>query len=200
MNYTKIVDEFITKDKLKYIFEKYKENTKTNNPFILAMKDKNLIKYSSMCRSIDSRIGNFIGKLAKEIVKNRFKSISKEEETEIRKQYKTAPDLCFLKNDIWTIIELKAGGNIDSKKMKSERDSLDKIKLFVSKKKNKPAKFFYATAYDAFGNKAGYEKLCFSEDEMLIGEDFWNFICDDSMSQNYILRTYQSIIKKYEVF
>ena len=193
MNYQKIVRKFLTETKIKHIFKQMWQDKGTNNPFILATKDQSLIKYSSSCRSIDSRLGNFIEKLAKEIVQKRnFKILSAEQINKLDQKIKAKPDLCFFKNNYWNIIELKAGGNIDSKKMQAERDSLDALKVVVNKITKQQTRFFYATAYP---NVKNYNKLSFSEDELLIGKQFWEFICDDPRSYDYILKEFE---KKYQ--
>ncbi len=192
MSYQDIVRKFITEQKIKHIFASLLADKKTNNPFILATENKELIKYSTAVRSIESRIGNFIEKLAKEIVKGKFQTLS-DIETE---KVKGNPDLCFFKDEHWNIIELKAGGNIDSKKMKGERDYLKELKKEISKiKKTTRVRFFYAVAYRNIKN---YEKLNFNKEDLLIEEDFWKFISDDSACQKFILDTFADTFK--EVF
>ncbi len=193
-DYKEIVRSFFTEDKIKHIFEQMWQGEGTNNPFILATKDQNLIKYSACCRSIDSRLGNFMEKLAKEIVqKGSFKTLSEVQKQKMKQKLNAKPDLCFFKDHYWNIIELKAGGNIDSKKMKAERASLDKIKLYVSKVTKQKARFFYATAYQ---NIEDYSRLNFSSEELLIGKKFWEFICDDSKSYHYILKKFSNKYQK----
>ena len=193
-DYKKIVDHFLTKDRIEHVFKRMWQAQQTNNPFILATQDQNLIKYSACCRSIDSRLGNFIEKLAKEIVQKRnFKTFSEERKKRLKQKTQAKPDLCFFKDNYWNIIELKAGGNIDSKKMKAERESLDKIKVAVGKITKQRSRFFYATAYQ---NIEDYSRLNFSQEELLIGKKFWKFICDDSKSYDYILEMFAKNYKK----
>jgi len=141
----------------------------------------------------DSRLGNFLEGLAQAIVKEQFSCLSLAEIKEIKTKNKVKADLCFFKNNVWNIIELKAGGNLDSKKAPAERRNLDKLKLIISKRKQKPAKFYFATAY-----KGVKEHISFSEDETLSGEDFWAFICDDKDSYRFILEIFSAEIKKYK--
>ena len=184
----------MTKERMEHLF-KGKE-TRTNNPFILAIENEKLIKYSSFCRSLDSRLGYFIEKLAKEIVNDRFENLSDSEKEKVKSKTNIKVDLCFLKDGTWNVIELKAGGNIDSKKAKSERNNLDAVKLTVAKMKRQKTVFFYATAYKSFDeNEAGYKN--FSKEELLIGKDFWEFICDDSASYEYILKTFRDKFKEF---
>ena len=194
MNYKEVVDQFINEAQIKHIFNKLVEEASTNNPFILATEDKHLIKYSTCCRSIDSRLGVFIGRLAEEIVKNRFTCLSDIDRKKVETKARSKIDLCFLKNNCWYIIELKSGGNIDSKKMRAERNTLDKLKVELGKiKKEVSIKFFYATAYENIEN---YDKLRFSSQERLIGKRFWRFICDDSVSYDYILKKFKDTYKQ----
>ena len=190
MSYKKIVTDFITKERLAHLFEKRGE--KTDNPFVKALNDENLEKYSRFCRSFESRLGNFLEKLAQAIVKESFECLSKKEIKEIKEKNRVKADLCFLKNGIWNVIELKSGGNLDSKKEPAERANLDKLKLIISKKKQKPARFYFATAY-----KSGKGAYVFSKDELLLGADFWDFICDDKDSYSFILNFFRAQIKKY---
>ena len=189
MSYKKVVSHFINEERLTHLFEKWGE--RTNNPFVRAVGDQNLERYSRFCRSFESRLGNFLEGLAQAIVKKRFECLSNEEIKEIKDKDKVKADLCFLKNDVWNVIELKAGGNLDSKKAPAERRNLDKLKLIISKRKQKPAKFYFATAY-----KHEKEPLSFSKDEVLLGEDFWGFICDDKSSYEFILERFCVEIKK----
>ena len=190
MTYKSIVSDFITKERVKNLFERWGE--KTDNPFVKALGDENLEKYSRFCRSFDSRLGNFLEALAQSIVEKRFKCLSKEEAREIENNHKLKADLCFLKNNVWNVIELKAGGNLDSKKEPAERKNLDKLKLIIAKKKRKQARFYFATAY-----KSGKIPVSFSEDETLLGEDFWDFICDDKDSYKFILKSFRDNIRHY---
>ena len=191
MNYKKVVTKFITKARLSHLFEKWGD--KTDNPFVKAVGDENLEKYSRFCRSFESRLGNFLEKLAQAIVQENFECLSQKEIKEIKDKDRVKADLCFLKNDVWNVIELKSGGNLDSKKEPAERRNLDKLKLIISKKKKKQAQFYFATAY-----KSGKGAIVFSEDELLLGENFWEFICDDKDSYNYILKSFHDQIKIYK--
>jgi len=95
------------------------------------------------------------------------------------------------------LVELKAGGDLDNKKAKSEKLALLKeyfmLKNFVSKDEKVVIKF--ATAYNKFGegkewHQANVERF-FSRDELLIGKDYWNFVCNDKNGFNIIFDEYK---------
>lgn len=97
------------------------------------------------------------------------------------------------------LIELKAGGDLDNKKAKTEKIALLQ-EYFILKNSLDPnsddtIKIFLATAYNSFGEgnlwKQDRVKQFFAEDELLIGQDYWNFVCDDSEGFNIVFKQYQ---------
>ena len=97
------------------------------------------------------------------------------------------------------IIELKAGGNLDNKKAKSEKIELLKEYFMLKNKLNgtdEKVKIFLATAYnkDGEGNEWDQERVkrFFADDELLIGKDYWNFVCDDKEGFDIIYDQYKS--------
>ena len=83
------------------------------------------------------------------------------------------------------MVELKAGGDLDNKKAKSEKLALLKeyfmLKNIISV--DQEIFIYFATAYNKFGennpwHQPNVEKF-FSTDELLIGKDYWNFVCND---------------------
>lgn len=84
------------------------------------------------------------------------------------------------------IIELKAGGDLDNKKARAEKESM-LTEYFLLKNKLADTKeevyLYFATAYNKSGegNKWKQERVLqyFSEDELLIGKNYWNFVCND---------------------
>lgn len=85
------------------------------------------------------------------------------------------------------IIELKAGGDLDNKKAKSEKSEILreyfmlKNKIAMSSGKNCEVRVFFATAYNRYGEGREWKQervlQYFSREELLIGRDYWNFIC-----------------------
>jgi hypothetical protein len=55
-------------------------------------------------------------------------------------------------------------------------------------------KLFFATAYNKFGEDGAWKqervKQFFGEDELLIGRDFWNFICDTNNGNQMVINSY----------
>ena len=111
-------------------------------------------------------------------------------------------DHCFYdsKNDTYYVIELKAGGDLDSKKAPAEKNQL-LIEYFMLKnkikKENKKSdvKIYFGTAYNKFGEgnewKQGSVQSCFADEELLIGKDYWNFVCDDDNGFEVVFNQYK---------
>ncbi len=95
------------------------------------------------------------------------------------------------------LIELKIGGDLDNKKARSEKEAIFEQYAILSNSLSKNAKIksYFATAYNRFGEdkewKQGRVLQFFSKDELLIGKDFWNFVCKSSDGYNLILETYR---------
>ena len=113
------------------------------------------------------------------------------------------------------VIELKAGGDLDNKKAKSEKIELLK-EYFILKNElvgtDETVRIFFATAYNKDGEENEWKqervKQFFAADELLIGKNYWNFVCDDNngfdiiydqykISSQYILSAIEVIKKMY---
>ena len=113
------------------------------------------------------------------------------------------------------VIELKAGGDLDNKKAKSEKIELLK-EYFILKNElvgtDETVRIFFATAYNKDGEENEWKqervKQFFAADELLIGKNYWNFVCDDNngfdiiydqykISSQYILSAIEIIKKMY---
>lgn len=96
------------------------------------------------------------------------------------------------------IIELKAGGDLDNKKAKAEKIELLR-EYFLLKNKlegsNEKIKLLFATAYNKFGEgnewKQSQVRQYFDEKELIIGKDYWNFVCDDENGFYIIFEQYK---------
>lgn len=85
------------------------------------------------------------------------------------------------------LIELKASGDLDNKKARAEKSALleEYFLLKNSLRNDKTAKvrIFFGTAYNKFGEgnpwKQERVQQFFAKDELLIGRDYWNFVCND---------------------
>ena len=95
------------------------------------------------------------------------------------------------------LIELKIGGDLDNKKARSEKEAIFEQYAILSNKLGGEAKIkcYFATAYNRFGEnkewKQGRVLQFFSKEELLIGKDFWNFVCCSE-------RGYEIIIDEYK--
>ena len=96
------------------------------------------------------------------------------------------------------IIELKAGGDLDNKKSKAEKiELLREYFLLKNKLENtdETVKVLFATAYNKFGEgrewKQSQVRQYFDEKELLIGRDYWNFVCNDENGFDIVFDQYK---------
>ena len=93
---------------------------------------------------------------------------------------------CKEKNEHY-LIELKASGDLDNKKSRAEKSALLEeyflLKNQLKDDKTAQIKIYFGTAYTKFGEGKPWKqervKQFFAEDELLIGKDYWNFVCND---------------------
>lgn len=96
------------------------------------------------------------------------------------------------------IIELKAGGDLDIKKARSEKVALLN-EYFLLKNKlrgtGEKVEIKFATAYNKSGEgnywKQPSVRSFFAEEELLIGKDYWNFVCKDDNGFNIVFNQYK---------
>ena len=102
------------------------------------------------------------------------------------------------------LIELKIGGDLDNKKARSEKEAILEQYAILSNtiKGEKKIKIFFATAYNRCGegNEWKQERVrqFFADEELMIGEKFWNFVCQDDNGYKIVLDEYKnnaSVIK-----
>lgn len=108
-------------------------------------------------------------------------------------------DYCLVDKETgnYSLIELKIGGDLDNKKARSEKEAILEQFAILSNSlpEDKIINIFFATAYnkDGEGNTWKQERVkqFFAEEELLIGKDFWNFVCkmDDG---------YETVINAYK--
>jgi len=95
------------------------------------------------------------------------------------------------------LIELKIGGDLDNKKSRSEKEAILEQYAILSNTlpKDTDIKIFFATAYNRYGEENKWDqqrvRQFFAEDELLIGRDFWNFICRSNRGYEIVLNAYQ---------
>ncbi len=102
------------------------------------------------------------------------------------------------------LIELKASGDLDNKKAKAEKSALlEEFFLLKNQIKDDPtAKIFiyFGTAYNKFGEGREWKqervKQFFAEEELLIGKDYWNFVCNSSDGFEVIFEQYKKSANK----
>ncbi len=95
------------------------------------------------------------------------------------------------------LIELKIGGDLDNKKARSEKEALFEQYAILSNSLGKDAKIkcYFATAYNRYGEgkpwTQGRVRQFFSDEELLIGKDFWNFICKSEKGYEIVIDEYK---------
>lgn len=97
------------------------------------------------------------------------------------------------------LIELKSGGDLDNKKAKTEKLALLQeyfiLKNSLRDKPEEQIKLFLGTAYNKYGEGSEWRqervKQFFAEEELLIGRDYWNFVCDDPEGFRIVFDQYQ---------
>lgn len=111
-----------------------------------------------------------------------------------------------------SLLELKIGGDLDNKKARSEKEAIfEQYAILVNQHKARIERgtatidTYFATAYNKNSIDSGKEtwtqgsvKTFFADEELLIGKDFWNFICDDIDGWKIIkeeYNNYSSILK-----
>ncbi len=113
---------------------------------------------------------------------------------------------CEEKNEHY-LIELKASGDLDNKKARAEKSALlEEYFLLKNELKNDSTakvKIFFGTAYNKFGEGKPWKqervKQFFSQDELLIGKDYWNFVCNDNEGFNIVFGQYRNSAEKIRV-
>jgi hypothetical protein len=95
------------------------------------------------------------------------------------------------------LIELKIGGDLDTKKAPSEKQALLEQFAILSSTlaENKSIKIFFATGYNRYGEgnqwKQSSVRKYFADEELLIGSAFWNFICKMDNGYKIVIESYK---------
>lgn len=127
------------------------------------------------------------------------KNIASYRRTHVTDNYFFSPE----KNEHY-LIELKASGDLDNKKARAEKSALleEYFLLKNELKDDTTAKImiFFGTAYNKFGEGKPWKqervRQFFSEDELLIGTEYWNFVCNDSDGFNVVFNQYKQSASK----
>ena len=99
---------------------------------------------------------------------------------------------------------MKASGDLDNKKARAEKNALlEEYFLLKNKLKDDETakiKILFGTAYNKFGEgkfwKQERVRQFFSEEELLIGRDYWNFVCDDELGFDIVFNQYKRSAEK----
>lgn len=102
------------------------------------------------------------------------------------------------------LIELKSSGDLDNKKSRAEKDSLLQeyflLKNSLLDSPNSNIKVLFGTAYNKFGEGKPWRqervRQFFANEELLIGQDYWNFVCDDPCGFEVVFDQYKKSAKK----
>jgi len=95
------------------------------------------------------------------------------------------------------LIELKIGGDLDNKKARSEKEAILEQYAILSNTlpQDVDITIHFATAYNRFGENKPWRqervRQFFSDDELLIGRDFWNFVCKSEKGYETVLSAYR---------
>lgn len=95
------------------------------------------------------------------------------------------------------LIELKIGGDLDNKKARSEKEAILEQFAILSNvlAEDTRIEVYFATAYNRFGEGKTWQqervKQFFASEELLIGRDFWNFICQSDEGYDTVLQAYK---------
>ena len=121
---------------------------------------------------------------------------SQEGETETRR-HESDYYLIDGKTGEHNLIELKIGGDLDNKKARAEKEAILEQFAILSNtlSPEKKIKIYFATAYNRYGEDRPWKqervRQFFADDELLIGKDFWNFICKDNNGYDIVLEAYK---------
>lgn len=169
-----------------------RKNFKKDN-FVMNPLNERFKSYSALARSFDSTLGNTFQNIATQLATHFYGK-------DFVFAPKAGPDLVILKKDICYIIEIKLGGNLDSKKLPKEFSALrdyyfkekdgvlwDKFhEIFQFKNCDYydiELCYCLATIYienDVKTKLKNYHSKEKKYDEiLLLEEEFWNFICND---------------------
>ena len=97
----------------------------------------------------------------------------------------------------FSLIELKFGGDLDNKKARSEKEALLEQYCILSNREGSdvPIALHFATGYNRYGEGEPWRqervKMFFSEQELLISKDFWNFIIQDQDGFDVLIDEYR---------
>lgn len=108
-------------------------------------------------------------------------------------------DLAFYDGKIWNLLEIKAGGDLDSSNARGNIRKL--LKSYVALNSNN-TKIYFATYYHKTGSgkwKGSMKKFLQYPDMFLIGQDFWEKILPENISFDEFKKIYLKVMKKIKI-
>lgn len=133
-----------------------------------------------------------------------YSSIYPKDITSYKRSHLTDNYFYYKEKNEHYLIELKASGDLDNKKVQAEKTALLEeyflLKNQLKDDENAKIKIFFATAYNKFkeGNPWKQERVkqFFSEDELLIGMEYWNFVCNSNDGFKIVFEQYKKSANK----
>jgi len=125
-----------------------------------------------------------------------FRTIKPKEATKI-KRHDSDYYLIEKETNSHYLIELKIGGDLDNKKARSEKEAILEQYAILSNILPSDIKItiHFATAYNRFGENKPWRqervRQFFSDEELLIGKNFWNFISQSEKGYEIVLSAYR---------
>ncbi|MDE6157812.1 MAG: TdeIII family type II restriction endonuclease [Muribaculaceae bacterium] len=104
-------------------------------------------------------------------------------------------DYCLVDREanMYYLIELKIGGDLDNKKARSEKEALLEQYCILANTLGSEdnIRIYFATAYNRYGEgkpwTQGRVRQFFAEEELLISSKFWNLVCKDSRGYEIVI-------------
>lgn len=99
--------------------------------------------------------------------------------------------------DVRYLIELKIGGDLDNKKARSEKEAILEQFAILSNTlpRKSEIKICFATAYNRYGEGKEWKqervRQFFAKEELMIGKDFWDFVCHSNDGYSIVLDEYK---------
>jgi len=96
------------------------------------------------------------------------------------------------------LIELKIGGDLDNKKARSEKEAILEQYAILSNGLHADSliSIHFATAYNRFGENQPWTQTrvlqFFAKEELLIGNEFWNFVSKSPDGYELVLQSYKA--------
>lgn len=155
---------------------------------------------------IASVLDSYLDHTAKPLIDHyeNFSTIYPKDVTSFIRAHKTDNYFFSVQKNEHYLIELKASGDLDNKKSRAEKSALLEeyflLKNLLKDDKTAKIKIFFGTAYNKFGEGNPWNqervKQFFADEELLIGRDYWNFVCDDNTGFSVVFNQYRKSADK----